>query len=215
MKTWPRVKFNFFSVLSITLNWFHNLNFLLLTTVNSHITIMSTLKQQSDNSSSSLRRGRPSSSIDNSLPLHTLLPRPSNISSSRQKYVFLLPTQRVFRSTAQNIRNQVPPVDAWQIFIDVFHCRKYTTLSFLPKLLDSKTWATIKQFQLHLAEVVSDLEYVCTSCSLFIPIAEVTQLHHADLIFEKGISFNAFFEKGLDTCGQNGDYLFWILVKVV
>ncbi len=82
-------------------------------------------------------------------------------------------------------------------------------MTFLLKLLDSTTQAAVKQFQLHLAEVTSDLEHVCTSCGLFIPVAEVTRLYRADLIFQKGISSNAFSEEGLDTCRQNGDHFYF------
>ncbi len=53
------------------------------------------------------------------------------------------------------------------------------------------------------------MKHVYTSCGLFIPVAEVTRLHRADLIFQKGISSNTFSEKGLDTCGQNSDHFYF------
>lgn len=34
-------------------------------------------------------------------------------------------------------------------------------------------------------------------------------MHHADLIFQKGICYNAFSEKGLDTCRQNSDHFYF------
>ncbi len=113
------------------------------------------------------------------------------------------------RPIARNKHNRAPPVDARQIFIDDFNCRKHAAMTFPPKLSDSTTRAAVKQFQLHLAEVASDLEYVYISCGLFILVAEVTRLHRADLIFQKGISSNAFSEEGLDTCGQNGNHLYF------
>ncbi len=82
-------------------------------------------------------------------------------------------------------------------------------MTFPPKLSDSINRAVVKHFQLHLAEVASDLEYVCTSCGLFIPVAEVTQLHRVDLIFQKGIISNAFSEEGLDTYWQNGNHFYF------
>lgn len=81
--------------------------------------------------------------------------------------------QPMSRPTAQNIHNRVPLVDAREILIDDFNCRKHAALSFPLKLSDSTTQAVVKQFQLHLVEVASDLEYVCISCGLFIPVAEV------------------------------------------
>ncbi len=59
-------------------------------------------------------------------------------------------------------------------------------MTFPPKLLDSITQAVVKQFQLHLAEVAFDLQHICTSCGLFILVAEVIQLHRTNLIFQKG-----------------------------
>ncbi len=170
---------------------------------------MSASKQQSDNSSSPPRCGRPPFSTLNPPPLCTLLPRPLNESNSCQEYVPLPPRQRVSRPIARNKRNRVPPIDAQQILIDDFNCRKHDTMTFPLKLSDSTTRAVVKQFQLHFAEVASDLEHVCTSCGLFIPVAEVTRLHCADLIFQKGISFNAFSEEGLDICGQNGNHFYF------
>ncbi len=82
-------------------------------------------------------------------------------------------------------------------------------MTFPLKLSDSTTQVVVKQFQLYLAEVASDLEHVCTSCGLFIPVAEVIQLHRADLIFQKGINSNAFSEESLDTCEQNGDHFYF------
>ncbi len=113
------------------------------------------------------------------------------------------------RPTAQNKHNRASPINAQQILIDDFNCRKHAAMTFPLKLSDSTTRAAVKQFQLYLAEVASDLGHVCTSCGLFIPVAEVTQLHHANLIFQKGISFNAFSEESLDTCGQNGDHFYF------
>ncbi len=113
------------------------------------------------------------------------------------------------RPIARNKRNQAPPVDTRQILIDDVNCRKYAVMTFSPKLSDSTTRAVVKQFQLYFAEVASDLEHVCTSGGLFIPVAEVTQLYRVDLIFQKGISSNVFSEEGLDTCGQNGDHFYF------
>ncbi len=183
IETWPRVNSNFFSVPSITLNRFHNLNFSLFAIVNSHIAIMSASKQQSDSSSSPPRRGRPPSSTLNPSPLHTFLPSLSNENNSHQKYVPLPPRQRVSRPTAQNKPNWAPSVDVWQILIDDFNYRKHAAMTFSPKLSDFITRVAVKQFQLYLAEVASDLKHVCTSCGFFISVAEVTRLHRADLIF--------------------------------
>ncbi len=107
---------------------------------------MSASKRQSDNSSSPPRRRRPPSSTLNPPPLRTLLPRPSNESNSRQEYVPLPPRQRVSRPIARNKRNRAPSVDARQILIDDFNCRKHADITFPPKLSDSTTRAVVKQF---------------------------------------------------------------------
>ncbi len=100
---------------------------------------MSTSKRQSDNSSTSSRRGRLLSSIFNLPPLRTLLPRPSNESNLRQEYIPLPPKQRMSKLTAQNKRNQMLPIDIQQILIDDFNCRKHAAMTFPPKISDFTT----------------------------------------------------------------------------
>lgn len=72
--------------------------------------------------------------------------------------------------------------------------------------MNSTTWVAVKQFQSHLAEVISNVKYICITYGLFIPIAMVTQLHCIDLIFQKGIKSNAFLKKNPDTYRQNSDH---------
>lgn len=107
--------------------------------------------------------------------LPTLLPRPSEVGNPRHEYVPLPPRRRVSRPVARNIVHQPPPpINAKQILIDDFNQRKDAASTFPPKLTASTTRAVVKQFQSHLVEVASNVEYVCTSCGLFIPVVKVT-----------------------------------------
>lgn len=112
------------------------------------------------------------------------------------------------RPTIWNKHNRVSFIDIEQIFIDNFNYRNYTTMTFPPKLLDSITWAIVKQFQLHLTKATSDLEHIYISYRFFILVVKVTWLHYAELIFLKSNNFNAFSKKDFDTYEQNGDHLY-------
>lgn len=106
-----------------------------------------------------------------------LLAKLGKVGNSRYQYVPLLSRQRVRRPNVQDMHSQTSSLfGARQILIDNFKQKKDATSKFLPKLLASITWAAIKQFQSHPAEVASNVEHICTSCDLFIPIVEVTWL---------------------------------------
>lgn len=63
-----------------------------------------------------------------------------------------------------------------QIFIDNFKQKKDAISKFPLKLLASITYATVKQFQSHLAKIASNIEYVCISYDFFISVIEVIWL---------------------------------------
>lgn len=128
------------------------------------------------------------------------------LDSSRYEYLPLPPTCHMSRLIGQKIHLQdSTPVNPRQVLINNFNWRKDAFLLFLPKLSDFPTWSVIQRFQSYLAEIASNIEYVCISYGLFIPVTEVTQLQRADLTFWMGIRSNTFLEEGFDICGQHNN----------
>lgn len=119
-----------------------------------------------------------------------LLAKPKEASNLRHQYVSLFSGLYVKKSNVKGKYCQVSfSFNTKQIVIDNFNQKKDNTSKFSPKLLTSKTRTIVKQFQSHLSEVVSNMEYICISGKLIFPVIELICYNYQFLYFKEDLVF--------------------------